>query len=251
MFNIIRDYGLLPYFLRYYCCKGVTRFICGLHQGQQNEHLIDIREKLRGYAYTIGCSYFEDFSGERDAVAQNRLLADVLAPGEWYLVADPDEFHYHAAFATFIEMRTAAEKEGADYVGSYLLDRLQNDGKLADLDLRFSLDEQFPLVARLTERILGGCCDKVVMARCGIAISPGHHFAEGKGASFTCETHHFKWQGSDFLERIHERRRSYKKQNLEYSIEPSRFLDYYELRGQRIDVQDPVLDVAPAVALGI
>ncbi len=250
-FNIHRDYGVLPYFLRYYHARGVTRFVCGIYQGHKNKHYRDIKTKLNPYSHDLYCSYFGTLNSQRDAVAQDRKRKEILKPGQWYLVADVDEFHFHPAFETFKAMRVAASKEGVDYVGSILLDRLPVDGVIKDLDLDLTLDEQFPWAASLTENNLGGWNAKIVMARSHIPIFLGHHTTAGKRASFTCQTHHFKWQGEDLLSRLRRRSASYQRQKLAWWTESLNFLDYYRAGANHINLKDPKLRLAPAVKIGI
>lgn len=251
LFNIIEDHGLLEHFLRYYHMRGVTHFVCGMHNGQKNPHRRDIERKLGHYSHCIYCSYSDDFSGERDAESQNRVLPEVLSPDQWYLVADPDEFHYHPAFASFSAMQMAALSEGATYVASQLYDRLSGNGPLRDLNPSLTLDDQFPYAGLMTDRILGGCSQKVVMARRSVAVTPGHHFADGKKASFICRTHHFKWQGSQLPRRMKERMLTYQQQGAQYWAEPLRFLEFYKSCGETIDIRNPQLGVVRAERIGV
>lgn len=251
IFNIIEDFGILNHFLEYYAARGVTKFICGLHKRATSQHVDDIAQKLSRYGHEICFSYSEDFNGERDAEAQNRMRLQLLDPKEWYLIADPDEFHFHHMFKTFNEMQLTAEREGAAYVGSLLVDRLPASGEFANLNPRLSLDDQFPLAARLTEKLTGGCGWKVVMAHSSVCIRPGHHFADGMRASFLCSTHHFKWQGLHLPQLMQERVKNYWSQGLSYWVEPQRFMTYFEGKGRRIDMQDASLGIMASERIGV
>jgi hypothetical protein len=250
IFNIIKDFGILDRFLEYYSSRGISNFFCALHRGRSNPHFADVSRKLARYPHRIYASYNQEFNGERDAAAQDRIRGQHLLQGQWYVVADPDEFHHHPDFQTFPEMQRAAEREGASYISSALIDRLAIDGSLRGISRYVSLDEQFPLCARLTEELLGGCACKVVMADYRVRIHPGHHFALGKAASFRCQTHHFKWQGTQLLKIMDQRLTSYRKQGLEYQMEVERFVDYCRQSSGSINVQDARLNITRANRIG-
>lgn len=245
IFSIIKDFGILERFLEYYSSRGISKFFCALHRGNHNPNLKDVARKLARYSHTMCASYNQEFNGERDAMAQDRIRCEYLRRGQWYLVADPDEFHHHPDFRTFPEMQRAAEKEGASYVSSALVDRLAANGSLNNVSGSGSLDEQFPLSARLTEELLGGCSAKIVMADYRTRIHPGHHFALGKAASFRCRTHHFKWQGGQLLNVLTQRLASYEKQGLHYGVEVERFLQKWQECGS-IDLREARLCVTRA-----
>ncbi len=206
---------------------------------------------MTGYSYEIRCSYRETFNGTRDAAFQNEMRLELMEAERWYVVADPDEFHFHTALRTFGELATAAEKEPADFVPSVLVDRLRQDGRITALDQTLSLDQQFPMMCPLTGSILLGSTAKVALARCSVPIQAGHHYAAAaKPASFQCQTHHFKWQGKEFLKRLRDRELAFRVQGLPYGDELGRLLKYVQDRGG-MEFKNSALPVQLADRIGI
>ena len=251
IFNIIQDYGVFPYFLRYYRAKGVTRFLCGVYRGWENPNMPDICQKLNGYPHEVVCSYHEEFNGERDAESQDLMRKSVLDAEDWYIIADVDEFHHHSCFHSFPEIQRAAELEGADYVASVLVDRLPKSGRLGKLDLEQSLDEQFPFASSFTRVVLGSCVDKVAIAKGHVPVAPGHHYALGKRASFCCSTHHFKWHGEDLVDRTLQRGLALSRQEAYYSKESLNLVAFHRKCFGKLDFTDSSLEIKLAEKIGV
>jgi len=249
IFSLHEDFGLLPYFLRYYADRGITRFLCGLPDG--SPHYPDIAAKLRDYPHQIFHTYEGPPSGRQDALARSRARRELVAPDDWFVIADTDEFHHCPEHPNFVEMRDAAKKEGAGCVASVLVDRIAADGSIPALDYSQSLDDQFPLATKITKNVSNGWADKIIMLNSLGGSVSGHHTSGEVHASFTGQTHHFKWQGREFTDRMRERVTLYKMQGHPWWREPLCVLEHLEANGGKFNLADPKLEVQPATKLGI
>lgn len=233
--NIHFDDGLLRYFLDYYEKRGVERFGIILHSwpcpAVLNRPEIHVRVSHEPYV-----------SGPRDNELLNEIRDEYLSPGDWYIPADLDEFHYHPRVFNFRDL-----VGDYDYIPSLFVDRIAEDGKIRDLDFRRSLDDQFPLASIITQQLCGnGCINKVAFARWNCVVNSGHHFAVGTPADFFMETHHFKWSSS-FWRWINHREKLAEDVS---SKEARPFTRHYQIHG-RINIYDANLKIWTADKIGI
>jgi Glycosyl transferase family 2 len=163
-------------------------------------------------------------------------------PGDWWVVADLDEFHVYDRPLT--DIITACQAGGYDYVMGALLDRVAADGTLPALDPATSIWAQYALAGLVTLRVLRAVTSKVTLARGDVRLHLGQHGAlTGRSlpaAEGFAQVHHFKWTDS-VLPRLTQRVRAYSSGDwyLTYPptiIESRRMLRYLEANGGRIDV---------------
>jgi hypothetical protein len=247
--SILHDIQLLPFFLRHYRSRGVTRFVFHVWRGRENALWPKILDETAGFDTELLTGDAGVFNGEADAVLCDAARQRFVAGDQWYVVADLDEFHVVPGDVTFDQAVHGAEAEDCEAIGGTLVDRVTIDGTLPSVvDRRYALGPQFPWACDITERILLGCTAKVQLAKGNVAIRPGHHDAGGRPTwGRLGEVHHFKWTQST-MEEQERRVTSYRDQGLCYQPESERLLSYLADNEGRLPVHDPVLNtrlVAP------
>jgi hypothetical protein len=239
--SILYDCELLPFFLRYYSKKGVSRFIFAVWDVPNCALLEDVKRISAGF----NCIFVElpntTFNGEADAVAHNFIRETYVGDGEWYVICDLDEFHELEHYPTFDEAIAVAEKDGASVISGVLLDRVSFDGNIPPaLELGQGLGKQFPMACNIIGAVSQAACSKVVMAKREIIIAPGHHGCDGIYWSNIGWVHHFKWFGR-VIDETFRRMLSYERQDLYYKDESRILFDCIKNNGNKLPLNDPAL----------
>lgn len=227
--NVYHHEELLPFFLRYYRGKGVDRFLLLCH-----------KELTISDPDVIVQPVHEDYiSGYRDNELLLHFRDTYLNLNDWYIPADLDEFHWFPGLANFGSLLG-----NFDYIRSKFVDRIALDGKIREINMEKTLDSQFPLAGNITEKLCGGCLDKVVLARKSVDTNSGHHYCAGRPAMFSLVTHHFKWAGKYFWDHMFHKELCYG-----YN-EVSNFLSHYRSFGG-INVLFPEYGIVESPAIGV
>jgi hypothetical protein len=122
-----------------------------------------------------------------------------------------------------------------------LLDRLAEDGSFPELDQR-PLEQQFPLGAWVTARLISAHDTKVPLMRGSCPIVPGLHHTHGRPLpGVVASVHHYKWS-AQVMERTIDRLCTLYAQNRLYWRESEVLLSYVKHYG-RLRLDDPALDV--------
>ena len=223
--------GLLPYWLRHYCRQQPHLIV---PEDIDEAELAPAREDSRCVVHRFSGTYV---GGCIDTERTLEVVRRVVEPGEWYIVADLDEFHL---------LTPPSEHDSA--VLARFVDRISLDGKLNEIDQTRTLDEQFPLCFNPSMIVPPMGTMKVAMVRAPAEFTAGHHmctvnaYAEDVG-----ETHHFKWHGAKLLAWLQHRA------NLTHydpSFESRAFLDHIARFGG-VNVQDYSLYVRKARSIGV
>lgn len=241
IFNIEDSIQLLPQFLAHYAALGFDRFHIGVARGQDNPLYEPIRSCCAPFNYTIRAGVTAHFSGPADARAADGLRAKYVAPGDWYGVADLDEFHDYSPYGSVSELLAFAQAQHVDAVAGELWDRIATDGSIPAQITDAPVSGQFPLGCQLTRKIAKGSVQKVMLARGTVPIGPGHHRHHAKALPMRGLVHHYKWHGN-LLERLQRRAVLYRKLGLPWWKESQRVLDYLARHGGRIPVEDKRLE---------
>jgi hypothetical protein len=204
---------LFPHFINYYTGMGITQFIFGVWNGKNNSSW--------DYLSTFGTNVIleEGTSDIRtsinDATLQNQLRQKYVDKGEWFSIADLDEFHALHPYTRFSDIAKDAQKQNAEIVMSEFVDRIALNGVLPETITTASLWEQFPVSAPVTRDIVHGVCQKVMLMRGDIEICCGHHPFDETRRKFSKvgQTYHFKWWGN-LLEQSTARWHQYEAMNI-------------------------------------
>lgn len=191
------DTGLLDHAIRHYRGLGVGSF----HLARHIESFDDPDfQRSRDVLARHGLSFAAVHQGPWDEDLNAYLIRAQMRrhPGDWWVVADLDEFHVYDRSLT--DVIAACESGGYDYVTGALLDRVTADGSLPALRPDASIWAQFPLAGLVTLRVPGAGSSKVTLARGDVQLHLGQHGALA-GRLLPPEeafpqVHHFKWDDS-------------------------------------------------------
>jgi hypothetical protein len=221
IFSVRDDIEIWPMFKGFYEIQGITEFLC-----------VSYGPKLWGD--NVITEYVSEIDkgrslGYNDSLMQEIVKKKHLKVGEWVVTADLDEF------ITFGEIEKnsitreceLAKSRNCEYILGRFVDRVTTDGSLPE-KLEDDIFVQFPICKDITERILGGCSDKVVASRFDVELSAGHHYPVKKNLNMhnrIASVNHFKfWKNS--IKRIEKRKNEYQSKNIPWYKESERFLEY-------------------------
>jgi len=236
------DIRLLPASLDYYLGLGVSRVLMSVHLRDEwaDGFLEKINSTIAGYPATIAHIHREPGIDERLrylAVTTKHCIED-----DWIVIADIDEFHEFSM--SLADAVTYCEDMGYDYISGYFLDRLGVDGELPEL--QGNLWDVFPLGAEATPLITGGDSRKVALARAGIDLVGGHHYAyAGRRCPVqecTATVHHFKWDAG-VSERARHMYRVLAESGKDWCIESTRLLAHLSDNNGRVGVDNMLTKV--------
>jgi hypothetical protein len=178
-----------------------------------------IRERVEAIADDFGCGVFKSVIADQfDPAFATQLYNEVMneRPDEWWIIADPDEFHLY--FDDLRQIIDECEAKGWTFVGGHFLDRLGPEGTLPKLD-DTDIWRQFPMagVARsiVTSRAQSGAVGwapswKICLAKGRVRLGPGQHFVlkEQDVAGYPMrrglvQVHHFKWDSTVLSRHLH------------------------------------------------
>ncbi|WP_225824069.1 glycosyltransferase family 2 protein [Streptomyces naphthomycinicus] len=242
------DTGLLDAAITHYRSLGVESF----HIIRHVESLDDPDfQRSRDVMARHGLSFVAVHQGPWDEDLNAYLIRAQMRrhSGDWWVVADLDEFHVYDRPLT--DVIAACESGGYDYVRGAMLDRVAADGSLPALRPDMSIWEQFPLAGLLTLRVPGAGPSKVTLARGDVQLTLGQHAAR-TGRMMPAEeafpqVHHFKWTDS-VLPRLIRREEAYSSgdwhQTYAHTVDESRrVLGHLEANGGRIDITTEGLEI--------
>ena len=240
---------VVPQMLAHYQAAGIERFHLVVHTPSARDPL---RADIDAILSAAGLSAERYVVGPWHEALNRDLYRSVMGghPTEWFVVADLDEFQlYSEALAELVRYCDAHDY---DYVEGCFLDRLAGDGSFPPVGLG-PLWGQYPLAGFVALPLTGATPTKVVLARGGLLLGYGQHWAEsGRGCpagSRYVQVHHFKWAGS-VVGRMADRAARYASGEWRtvYDTtrqEAMRFVAYVTGNGGRIDVTDPRFLLAP------
>lgn len=241
---------LLPFFLRFYQERGIDRFVVALHNGEDNPLYWPILVHKKKYDLHVRASILcakDQYSNAAETPGLNRIREEFVKPREWFAIADSDEFVICYQRLSFPQLAQIAEHErNCLGVHGNVIDRMASDGQFPPVDLKRSLDEQFPLALDIT-RTTGCNFNKVPLARGDVEILHGHHNISGMTWYRAVEVHHFKWtQGVQ--DRLRERQTAYYKQRAPGREEVTSFLRQTK---NGVNLQEATYKIRPAVPVGV
>jgi hypothetical protein len=223
--------NLLPYFIKYYEKIGVTRFIFAVWNAEVDlvsaikERFVKHSESTsQVYIYPSFFSTKEEYNGVKEHEALCSIISNKIPYGEWYMIADMDEFHVFTQ--PIPELIKLADTGQFDAIGGELYDRVSVDEFPKRLDYSKTLDSQFPYVSDIT-RVVGANDRKVALIRGGTLPGLGHHAVDEPTIHNSVLTHHFKWTHG-IVNRLHERKKNYTKQGLPWAGESATILEVLE-----------------------
>lgn len=203
------DIELLPHFLRHYICLGFTHFFCsGTNAPQEimkvalaTFNLFDLELEFNHVPHyqEAKLPYFRSLQA-----AFASMVHDNVGEREWYGLSELDEFHQYPISPA--KLAQECEAGSWDVVLGILVDRVAADGGLPPLRSDVSLEQQFPATSKISEQILQGCADKVMLLRGRREIHGGNHSTAWPYRYWPEKfvVNHFKWS-ANILKRMQER----------------------------------------------
>lgn len=244
-----RDPKLLPHFLNHYSKLGVTEFIIAVIYYQDNE--TEIVDYVRNYCKEYNASIFplkkSIIGSHKDDIEKYLKSKHYVKPNEYIIYADIDEFfEYPAPMSEIID---EMNKQNIWCICSNFNDRISSDGSLVDIVENINLGKQFVLGCTITNKILQGWTQKVILQRGRVVLqSAAHHDTKSGmldrypiGNKSQYFIHHFKWR-SGLIEQIEHRLKN-KYSSTIYTNEQKRFMDYYRFNNNKININDKKLNI--------
>lgn len=238
------DVAVVPHMIEHYRGHGVESFIFIRHAETVDDPVYQAAEDA---VRAAGLALFDTHIGPWHEDLNATLIERAMSahPGDWFVVADLDEFQVYDR--PLADLLSWCQRSGYDYVEGCYLDRVALDGRLPAV-VDGSLWDQFPLAGGLSFPLLGATPTKVGLARGFVQLELGHHTARnGRGAPHRdayLQVHHFKWNDS-VVERTRLRKSRF--ESGEWSLvypsvlsEAIRFLDHIAAHGGQIDVAEPL-----------
>lgn len=235
--------GTLRQFLAHYIDSGVDSVVLNVHATTRKG---DVVGQIEAIAADFGIGMSSIVIGPWSQVINPMLywVSRVTQPGEWFVVADHDEFQvYPDQLGAIVK---TCERRGYDYVEGCFIDRAAKSGQLEAVDPAQTLWTQYPVGCQLSAKVLRANSYKVVLAKGSVMLGGGQHRAlSGVGCPpLTCyvPVHHFKWTGGIELA-LADRVRLYTRLSEPFGEESTRFLEWLGGKG-RMDLGDPMLRAA-------
>ena len=229
--------------LCHYRGLGVDAFHVTLHLAEDDD---SAREPVTEIMHRFGCPLYDTVTGNWSVVQQETYIKPRREyPRDWFILADSDELHHYPASPADLARECESNEWECVYGG--FVDRIAADGGIPEIDAARSLEEQFPLGARLSDIVAQTNIQKVTLVRGALWVWRGQHFAPY--AKFcpldvaAVPVFHYKWHSP--LIQMLQKRRDFLREGGEAHWEHShRLLDHVEMHGG-INLEDPALRVAP------
>lgn len=238
--TIYRNTGLLAQFIQHYLKWGFTDFHLLVNVMSGSTSLVDqVRDTVKNFPQV---SIFEVYHERRDADVDAGHALECqrqrVSPQDWLTSADLDEFHQFPYPLQEIVDRCLFEADPQPLcVYGKLVDRVTGDGSLPELNPLVPVADQFPSSALVTQTILGGSCDKIMLQPGGVNLSSGHHNAYSMRPFLEGRPHHFKWHAQIFA-LVRERLEILKAIGYGHWVESERLVRYLE-KHKRLVVEAP------------
>ena len=209
---------LIPHFAKHY----VNFDIYTIVNGYDCEP--GMLETLEEYNFNI-LNLTYKYETVRDNVRKlRRYIRKLVKPKEWFMVADPDEFHeFPAPIYTIIE--DCEKRKRTCHKGKFV-DRFAKDGSIPPIKPDLPLSEQFPIQGDISKIISFGHNDKkLVLIRGPQFRSP--HWHPNSTSHFPIKVHHYKWTDNS-ISRLKLRAERYKRRKFRWWQYSQEILDYLE-----------------------
>jgi len=234
---------LLPHWLDYYLRLGIDQFVLCVYCEGMEGRIPEITAAIEGHPVQV--RYYNNWTDAGQEVAMRDALDQIgCRASDWQIHADLDELNEFPA--PINELAEKMESAGKFAVHGHFIDRVHAEGKFVALQATPSLAEQYPIECLLTEKILGGCTQKIMLCRHDVIVEPGHHSANVPSGKHVIGTwrdyrvHHFKWRDG-VMERLDWTLANVAKRDSSWGLETQRFMDFVKPLG-RIPIDDPRIE---------
>ena len=243
--SIYDNADLVPHFLSHYARLGVERILVVVRTPAESDWVQQVRDCARNFPAIVQWFCAAKFAdSDKSEVEQGVLANNGVGPDDYVMHLDLDEFHeYPAPLAEIVDLMNRRDDWA---IRGWLLDRVAENGQLAPLRSRPSIGEQFPIGCVLTETVLQGWTQKIMLCRGRVRLKGGvnhdtcnaYYDDVPAGRPDQYVVHHFKWT-EGLLSRLQVRLERSAISSA-YAAECSRFIAFWRDHGQ-FDLTNPVL----------
>jgi hypothetical protein len=240
VFAIVSMYenpDLLSHFLAHYARLGVHQILVSVRSRERSELYDTALSHAAPFPARVYWSPSQRFADSDKAnIEQSILEKNGIEPDDYVMHLDMDEFHEYPA--SLVEIVRLMNQRGDWAIRGWMVDRVAEDGTLAPIRSLPSIGEQFPIGCDVTNALLKGWTQKIVLCRGRVQLQGGvnHDTCNawydkvpiGRGDQYL--VHHFKWtHGADQRLRT---RLAHAAIAPCYADECRRFLEHYQAHGK-------------------
>jgi len=244
--------SLLPHFIKHYQNQ-VDEINIAVYETDLHPTLGDeISELIKDYDNVNISIVVKERLYDWEKVTQLYNFIKMKNQGEWFVIADIDEFHLYPN-NNLRELISDCEKNNWDIVRGGFIDRIGRGGEFTELTNEQSIWEQFPNAGFFRYPMSKACPNKICIMKGYVDITSGQHYAKindqttwrWQGWSHpliapidthSVQVHHFKWDSTS-IDRILD----VANLNEDYAFSNEYFQMYKELKKTNliIDVMNP------------
>jgi hypothetical protein len=244
--------SLLPHFIKHYQNQ-VDEINIAVYETDLHPTLGDeISELIKDYDNVNISIVIKERLYDWEKVTQLYNFIKMKNQGEWFVIADIDEFHLYPN-NNLRELISDCEKNNWDIVRGGFIDRIGRGGEFTELTNEQSLWEQFPNAGFFRYPMSKACPNKICVMKGYVDITSGQHYAKindqttwrWQGWSHpliapidthSVQVHHFKWDSTS-IDRILD----VANLNEDYAFSNEYFQMYKELKKTNliIDLMNP------------
>ena len=242
------DGKTLPHFIEHYLNIGINKenFLIILNTSSMaSAALASALDTLQQRGIEPKTIWAGEYTSAEKQARIALLLDHNVSVTDWVVHADADEFHEYPR--SLHELIAEFDGNQINTVQGRLVDRITSDGSLKEVDTAPPIWDQFPVICRVSERILkvqaqDGEKWKLMMYRGYLRSNRGSgqidrkFDAEARYLKSDFRIHHFKWT-SDVIRKLETRVATYKRLDNQWWDLSQNFLDYYKRHG-RLRLQD-------------
>ncbi len=180
--------SLLPHFIKHYQNQ-VDEINIAVYETDLHPTLGDeISELIKDYDNVNISIVIKERLYDWEKVTQLYNFIKMKNQGEWFVIADIDEFHLYPN-NNLRELISDCEKNNWDIVRGGFIDRIGRGGEFTELTNEQSIWEQFPNAGFFRYPMSKACPNKICVMKGYIEVTSGQHYAKIDGHTT------WKWQG--------------------------------------------------------
>jgi hypothetical protein len=244
--------NLLPHFIEHYK-KHVDEIIIAVYETELYPNLTDeVTEIIKNYSNVRITITIKERIFDWEKVTQLYNFVKSKTKGEWFVIADIDEFHLYPN-DDLRGLIKDCEENNWDIVRGGFIDRIGRDGEFSELVNDESIWEQFPNAGFFRYPMSKACPNKICIMKGYVDVTSGQHYAKIEDQTtwrwqgwnhpliasiekHSVQVHHFKWDSTS-IDRI----LNVANINEEYAFSSEYFQMYKELKKTnfKIDLINP------------
>ena len=233
--------NLLSHFIEHYK-KHVDEIIIAVYETELYPNLTDeVTEIIKNYTNVRITITIKERIFDWEKVTQLYNFVKSKTKGEWFVIADIDEFHLYPN-DDLRGLIKDCEENNWDIVRGGFIDRIGRDGEFSELVNDESIWEQFPNAGFFRYPMSKACPNKICIMKGYVDVTSGQHYAKIEDQTtwrwqgwnhpliasietHSVQVHHFKWDSTS-IDRI----LNVANINEEYAFSSEYFQMYKELK---------------------